>query len=68
MKPREDLTYNNVPSRTVTAQSTYIGRKTSTSSMYAWGSTWIKSEIAGVTKTWCLELRVTGSAWGTQWS
>jgi len=65
---REDLTYNNTPGRKVTAQSTKVGRTLSTSTMYAWGQTWIKTETAGVTKTWYLELRVKGSAWATQWT
>lgn len=65
---RKDLTYNNTPGRKVTDQSTYVGRKTSTSSMYAWGRTWIKTEVAGTSKTWYLEIRVKGSAWAEQWS
>lgn len=65
---RDDWYYNRLPTRELMARDLKLGRKLSTSSMYAWAHSWHTTKIASVTTTRYLEFRVKGSAWSATWT
>lgn len=64
---RDDWHYNRVPGRNLIGRDLKLGRKLSTSKIYAWAHSWHTTEMGGVTTTRYLEFRVKGSAWTAQW-